>query len=1026
MDFTRPVNAAESPRPRGGRWWRRALVFVVAMVALLVGLVAAAPMVLSMGWARALIVGKANAALAPARVEVRDWSLAWFGEQRVEGIVYDDAARGVRAKVRAVRLGSLWSLLPVGKMRAEVAVEAPEVTLSAAASGVTPAPSAPEAPPSLPETEPRAPLVLPAWDVSAKLSVTEATVRMAGLPEPLLSQGRVEITLPSLDEAIEAAVSGMVLDAAARAEATLPPAAALVAAKHPAAFVRKATAHVAAPWATVDVVAQGGKGVWPEASLKAQADLAKALARARTLGVALPGVGAAEGTLRAEASVAPGAGEALKLTLELGTRAAAVTYEGKRMAFSPEASVALAATFDPAHPLAAQVERLSVSLPGVLASGRGTLESGTLDAQVEAAPLLAALAPFTGGFQLPEPLTLRLTARAEKEALGLEAQAKAAKAPLAELTLKAEGLDPAAASVRSAKLGVKAHLAALARLASLPAHQSLAGTFYLNAAAAGSPDDLKGSLAFALRDVAYRAASWKVEEPSLLEGEATFEGKAKPFGSFPKWVIGAPTLKVSSPVASLEGSVTYGVPLSLSATLKGEVKPGDALAKWRVWGKDETPVALAGAIAYSVLGGYSGPSKSGEAVLEVAAKDFAVTLSPHRAFPFPFSLETKATLGEALALNPFRFASPYLEVTAEGTLAEGQVRLKGDWAPNLGRAFDDLPFFDGLREHVSVNGNATRPFAFEAPVGQGVAGLLSYGKGSAEVAIDRVVVPGLDIPGGTVKATLAEGVAALDGRLAVNGGTVRLTPRVALAAKPYTLTVPDGTPLLEKVALTPELLDAALKAVNPLLPGSATPEGQIDLVCDTLTLPLGEDPLRALEAAFTLRTRDCSLQPNGTLAMVLALVKRAGERVTLDDQTFAVRVAEGKLACDDLTLRVGRLRLACAGHTDLPTRQLRYELRAPLTEELLGGRLADYVKPGQTLRLPIGGTIDKPIIDTEPLLRSLRESATDAAVGRLAEKLGKKLGKALDEEPAPAADPKQQRKEALGNLLNDVLKRRKK
>lgn len=1016
MDFTRPVNAAATPRPKGGRWGRRLLFWCVLPLVLLMVLAGMAPTLLSMGWARAVVLRRVNAALAPARVEARDWSLAWFGEQRVEGIVYDDAARGARIRVRTLRLNALWALLPIGKVTAEVAVEAPEVVLTPVEKAAF-APMTPDTSVVSPEPGMRAPFVLPAWDVSAKLRVTEAAVRLSALPEPLLSQGRVELSLPARDKEISVVFSGAVLGAAVNAEALLPSAEELVAATRPADVLRHAHARLDAPWATLEAQARSGRAgeAWPEGSLTARLDLAKVLARARTLGVTVPGVETATGTVDLTASLAPGPAECVKVAVSLDTCDAVAAYEGKRIGFAPRSSVGLAATLDPARPLAATVERLSVSLPGLLASGKGTLAEGTLAAQLEADELLTAFAPFVGGFRLPEPLSVRLDARADNGVLGMTAKARSGGATLADLTLNAEGIDLAAQRVRSAKLGLKADLGGAARFVPLPERQTLAGTFLLSATAAGSPDACAGAFSFALRDVVYRAASWRVSEPCLLEGKAAFalrEGVASVSdGSF------------ESPAFALGGDVALrlGCPLArgLTATLKGTVRPGEPLAKWRVWGKDETPLALSGTVA---LEAKALPRDEGGALpaltLGATSDDFAFTFPRQASSPLPFTLSVAAqdVSSGGFALSHFSLVSPYLEAEGKGTFdtAAQRVAVTGALTPDLA-ALWALPPLEGARKAgVSVSGRNTRPFAFEAPVGQGVAGILNYGKGTAEVAFDRVTVPGFDIPGGTATATLAEGVAALDGRLTVNGGRMCLNPRVALAVKPYVLTVPDGTKVLEGVALTQEMMDAALRVVNPLLSGAATPQGSLDLVCDTLTLPLGDDPLRGLETRLTLFTHGCGVTPSGLLGSVLRLLHVDDKTAFLPDQSFAVRVDGGRLTCDPIRMRIAAVRLDCSGSTDLATRELDYTLSLPLTQQLLGDRLANRLKVGDTLRLPIRGTLDRPVLDTGPLLGAL----ADSALGRAAERLTDRLGGAIRK----GSEAGMEAGGAVGQAAGDLIK----
>ena len=77
-----PVPVVNPPlRPR--RRWRKLLALLVLGM---VGLVAAAPWVLSAGPVRSIVVARINAAIAPGSVVVEGWSLGWLGPIRIDGI----------------------------------------------------------------------------------------------------------------------------------------------------------------------------------------------------------------------------------------------------------------------------------------------------------------------------------------------------------------------------------------------------------------------------------------------------------------------------------------------------------------------------------------------------------------------------------------------------------------------------------------------------------------------------------------------------------------------------------------------------------------------------------------------------------------------------------------------------------------------------------------------------------------------------------------------------------------------------
>src|SRR5438477_8639300 len=82
-----PANAAPpAAKKKRRRWpWIVAAIFLMLIVLVLI-----APMLISLGFARALVVSQVNGRLN-AHVEIKDWSLGWFSPISLNGIVINDA-----------------------------------------------------------------------------------------------------------------------------------------------------------------------------------------------------------------------------------------------------------------------------------------------------------------------------------------------------------------------------------------------------------------------------------------------------------------------------------------------------------------------------------------------------------------------------------------------------------------------------------------------------------------------------------------------------------------------------------------------------------------------------------------------------------------------------------------------------------------------------------------------------------------------------------------------------------------------
>ena len=87
------------------------------------------------------------------------------------------------------------------------------------------------------------------------------------------------------------------------------------------------------------------------------------------------------------------------------------------------------------------------------------------------------------------------------------------------------------------------------------------------------------------------------------------------------------------------------------------------------------------------------------------------------------------------------------------------------------------------------------------------------------------------------------------------------------------------------------------------------------------------------------------------------------------------------------------LKITCQGSTHLETQVIDYTITLPLTAKVLGRTIKKTAKPGETLTLPIRGTIQQPVIDMEPLVAAFTEKAVEKAKDKLSQKLEKALKK---------------------------------
>jgi hypothetical protein len=266
-------------------------------------------------------------------------------------------------------------------------------------------------------------------------------------------------------------------------------------------------------------------------------------------------------------------------------------------------------------------------------------------------------------------------------------------------------------------------------------------------------------------------------------------------------------------------------------------------------------------------------------------------------------------------------------------------------------------------------------------------------------------VYGLPIGGGKIAATLGDGAVHVQ-PLALDVAEGRLTaaPNVRLDPAPKELTLSKG-PLLSAVRISPEVSEAMLKYIAPVLAGATRSEGKFSLQLDGARVPLDE-PMRA-ESAGQLAVHSVRVVP-GPMAVEwiglaqqiegiarrrdpTALAKRPTVTLlSIHDQNVNFRVADGRVYHQNLEFQVDDLVLRSSGSVGLDE-TLDLVIQVPIPESWLGGdRLLAGLK-GQTIEIPVGGTLKRPRMDQTAIAGLSRQLIQGAAQGKVGEEVNRVL-----------------------------------
>ncbi|MBM4005324.1 MAG: DUF2125 domain-containing protein [Planctomycetes bacterium] len=283
-----------------------------------------------------------------------------------------------------------------------------------------------------------------------------------------------------------------------------------------------------------------------------------------------------------------------------------------------------------------------------------------------------------------------------------------------------------------------------------------------------------------------------------------------------------------------------------------------------------------------------------------------------------------------------------------------------------------------------------------------VAWLPSELAAEANVGWSRAVAYGMPFGPAAINAKLAGGVLEVDPLdLEVSGGRMRFAPRVLLDRPEPLLTAEPG-PLLSDVHLAPEMCGQWLKYVMPLLGDVTQAEGRLSLkLNDQAQIPV-RDPLGG-EVNGELQVHSATVGPGPIvreiLSLALTLKSLIDRRPLSGDNTLAdiaLEIPEQRVPFhwrdrrvyhDRVHLLVREIAVHTSGSVGVDqTLDLVAEL--PIPDEWLTRSQYLAVLKGQSLKIPIGGTLSRPKIDrqvAQQFFRDITRETVTSGAGKLLE-----------------------------------------
>ena len=379
----------------------------------------------------------------------------------------------------------------------------------------------------------------------------------------------------------------------------------------------------------------------------------------------------------------------------------------------------------------------------------------------------------------------------------------------------------------------------------------------------------------------------------------------------------------------------------------------------------------------------------------------------------PLALDTTVSItADGVELKSFTWNSKPVSLQASGELANAITTQNLQLLGKLGSDCSEIALlteaFSGFRPDMS--GKATRDFMIDAPLGAGTWDAILRGtEAKAALHADHfsqfgVTATAIDLNLG-VHAARAQVV--MD--TVVNEGRLHAEPYLDLAGLQPVLMLPEKSQLLKDVKLNAEMASDLLARVHPIFRGCVVNAGRLGLTMDRLRAPLGDRIRQETTFAGNMDLTSIRLGPGeGLLGQILALTQQLAQDVRVPDQHVLFECRNGRITPSPLTISANGNQLTFSGSVGLD-QTVQYVAEVPITEQMVPREVYPYLM-GTSIKIPVGGTIDAPRFDKQAFKQALAELAMKAAGNAALEEVKKRA----------AEEGKKQGSKVWGEILKQI------
>ncbi|WP_435005698.1 hypothetical protein P12x_003505 [Tundrisphaera lichenicola] len=376
-----------------------------------------------------------------------------------------------------------------------------------------------------------------------------------------------------------------------------------------------------------------------------------------------------------------------------------------------------------------------------------------------------------------------------------------------------------------------------------------------------------------------------------------------------------------------------------------------------------------------------------------------------------------STGADRLDLSEFTIITGYGTLDASGRIENpGGIRrvdLKGRLSPDFGAINSWLS--SRVEKGAKVEGHP-RSFVVSGNWVEDPSGRLSSLVAELGFDLDGADIYGMQFGPAPVVLRAKNGKLSFDPiGTTINEGHIRLEPEIDLDAPGGPILRLAKNSAIREARINDEVSRRVLAFVAPILDQATRARGLVSVDLDHAEFPIGPGRGQEVKVEGAVVFEDVEFAPGPLANDLLSAIGRRDAGLKLD-RPVTLTIADGRVNQRGMSIPIGELtRIEMAGWVDFD-RNLAITATVPVTSAMLGNNaLLSDIAAGTMVKLPIRGTLDRPMIDREAMTSNLQEMGKSlltrgATLGAL--ELMKRLARPRDPDappPAPRMTPQERK-----------------